>query len=93
MTSCPSFLAVREDSKSFTKPEREVRVLIRRMISQLLSSQAAANFCASGSDFSPVGSLPTSPRPAAASSPISCIRSMLKRLLLEYLMSLVRCNA
>jgi hypothetical protein len=32
------------------------------MISQLLSSQAAANFCASGSDFSPVGSLPTSPR-------------------------------
>ena len=64
--------------------------MIRRMISQLLSSQAAASFCALGSDFRCGGSVSSSARAAVASSPISCIRSMLKRVLLAYWMSLAR---
>ena len=59
--------------------DREGRVLIRRMIVQLLSSQAAASFIASGSDLSAAGSLPTSRRQVARSSPASCICSILRR--------------
>ena len=61
------------------------------MITQLLSTQAAASFCASGSVFSSCGCLFSSRRAAAASSPNSSIRSMLKRFRLAYWMSLVRC--
>ena len=90
-SGCPS-LANRSAGKFVILHEtrRERRVLIRQIIVQLASSQAAANFMASGSDFSAGGSLPQQPPAGGTKLAKFRICLMLSRVRLAYWMSFAR---